>query len=90
MDSREISDLLLGDKPEKRDKWFELFKDPVWIPKYNMNWEETRDEPYKKLKQVMSSGIMSVKDFFNDPKNIFLAHEMIAQCDGSTVVKLTV
>ena len=40
--------------------------------------------------KTMQSGIVSVKDFYNDPKNIFLAHEMIAQLDGSTVTKFTV
>ena len=90
MNKQEISDLLLGDDPAKREKWFELFKDPVWVPRYNMNWEETRNEPFKKLTKVMKSGIISVKDFFTDPKNIFLAHEMIGQCDGATVTKFTV
>lgn len=49
MDSREISDLLLGDDPAKRGKWFDLFKDPVWIPKYNMDWDQTRDIPFTRL-----------------------------------------
>ena len=55
-----------------------------------MDWETTRDEPFKKLRFVQKSGIVSVKDFFTDPKNIFLAHEMISQLDGATVTKFTV
>ena len=90
MDKQELSNLILGDDPAKVGKWFELFKDPVWVPRYNMNWTETRDEPFKKLTKVMKSGIVSVKDFFNDPKNIFLAHEMIGMLDGATVTKFTV
>ena len=90
MDRQEVSDLLLGDDPAKRQKWFDLFKDKVWVPRYNMDWEQTRHEPYLKLKKTMQSGIISVKDFFTDPKNIFLAHEMIAQLDGSTAIKVTV
>merc|ERR1712086_143065 len=43
-----------------------------------------------RLRAVLDSGLVSVKDFFNDPKNIFLAHEMIAQLDGSTAIKFTV
>lgn len=78
MDKQELSDMVLGDDPAKVPKWFELFKDPVWIPKYNMTWEETRDEPMKKLRAVAKSGLVSVKDFFKNPKNIFLAHEMIS------------
>ena len=90
MDKQQLSDMLLGDDPKKRDKWFELFKNQVWIPKYNMDWETTRDEPFKKLIYTMKSGIVSVKDFFTDPKNIFLAHEMIAQLDAATSTKFTV
>lgn len=31
-----------------------------------------------------------MKDFFKNPKNIFLAHEFISQVDGATVIKFTV
>ena len=78
MDKQELSNLMLGDDPSKREKWFKLFEDPVWKPRYNMDWETTRDEPFKKLRYVQKSGLVSVKDFFSDPKNIFLAHEMIS------------
>jgi hypothetical protein len=60
MDKQEISDLLLGDDPAKRDKWFNLFKDKVWVPKYDMDWEETRNEPFLKLVKTMDTGIISV------------------------------
>lgn len=85
-----MSDIILGDDPKKVAKWFKLFEDPAWIPRYNVNWEETRAHPMARLQTVLDSKIVSVKDFFTDPKNIFLAHEMIAQLDGSTVIKFTV
>lgn len=44
----------------------------------------------KRLQSVMDSKIVSVRDFFNDPKNIFLAHELLAQLDAATVTKFTV
>ena len=78
MNKKELSDIILGDDPAKVGKWFELFKDRVWIPRYNMDWEQTRAEPMARLQKVLQSGLVSVKDFFNDPKNIFLAHELIA------------
>ena len=78
MDKQELSELILGDDPAKVPKWFELFKDPVWVPRYNMSWTQTRDEPLKRLRMVAKSGLVSVKDFFTNPKNIFLAHEFIA------------
>jgi len=43
-----------------------------------------------RLRKVMQSKLVSVKDFFKNPKNIFLAHEMIAQMDSSTCTKFTV
>lgn len=52
MDKQELSNLMLGDDPSKREKWFKLFEDPVWKPRYNMDWETTRDEPFKKLRYV--------------------------------------
>jgi hypothetical protein len=78
MNKEELTKLILGDDPSKIPKWMELFSDPVWVPKYNMTWTETRDEPLKKLTAVKNSGLVSVRDFFNNPKNIFLAHELIA------------
>ena len=78
MDKSEISSLMLGDDPAKTPKWFKMFEDPVWVPKYNMTWDETRDEAYKKLKKVQESGLVSVRNFFDNPKNIFLAHEFVA------------
>ncbi len=78
MDKQEIRNLILGDDPSKVEKWFELLKDPVFIPKYNMDWDETRERPMQRLKKVAESGIVSVKDFFKNPKNIFLAHEFLS------------
>jgi acyl-CoA oxidase len=90
MNKTELSDLLFGDDPSKREKWFEMFKDPVFVPRYNMDWETTRNEPYKKLIHTMKSGLVSVKDFYHDPKNIFLAHELLGQLDAATATKFTV
>jgi len=39
---------------------------------------------------VVKSGIVSVRNFFNDPTNIFTAHEMIGSIAGSTATKFTV
>lgn len=36
------------------------------------------------------SGLVSVTDFLTDPKNIFTAHEFIAQVDPSAGIKFTV
>ena len=78
MNKNELRELILGDDMDKVAKWHQLFKDPVFVPKYNTDWEETRDLPMKRLRKVAESGLVSVKDFFKNPKNIFLAHEFLA------------
>jgi acyl-CoA oxidase len=49
-----------------------------------------RENAYRTLKKVADSGIVSVQNFFNDPTNIFTAHEMLGTIDGSTATKFTV
>lgn len=50
MDTKELGNALLGIPPSKRDEWFKLLKDPVFIPVYNYKtWEETRDHPLRKM-----------------------------------------
>jgi acyl-CoA oxidase len=91
MDTKELADLLFGYKTEKRDEWFQLLKNPEFVPKYNYHsWHETREHPYRKLKAVIDSKIVSVKDFIHEPHNIYTAHEMLGMVCGSTVVKFTV
>ena len=82
--------IILGDKQEKRDKWFELFKDPVFAPRYNAPLLEHRQDAFKKLKKVIDSKVISVLDFQNDPTNIFTAHEFMGQVDPSAGIKMTV
>ena len=58
-------------------EWHALFKDPAFIPKYNMDWDETRERPMQRLRKVAQSGLVSVKDFFKNPNS----SSMI--CDGT-------
>jgi acyl-CoA oxidase len=91
MDSKELGDALLGIPSTKRDEWFQLLKDPVFIPVYNYKtWDETREHPLRKMQAIAKSKIVSVKDFGHNPSNIFAAHEFIAMVDGSLAVKFTV
>ena len=87
---QEFADILFGDAVSKRDKWLQILKDPVWIPKWNVSLDETRNEAYKMLQKVTSSNIVSVTDFIHDPTNIFTAHEFLGQVAPSTGVKFTV
>ena len=49
---QEIADLFFYDKPAKRDKWMELFRDPLWQPIYEAPLSAHRDLAYKQLKKV--------------------------------------
>ena len=87
---QEFADVLFGDKPEKRARWFEAFKDPVWIPRYNISLNDQREDAFKKLKKVTENKLISVQDFGCDPTNIFTAHEFMGQVDPSAGTKMTV
>ena len=91
MNTTELGDVLLGVDPKKRDQWFEILKHPEFKPIYNYpNWTETREHPLRKLQVIAKSKVVSVKDFINDPHNIFTAHEFIAMTDGALGIKFTV
>ena len=36
MNKQEFADVIFGDDPNKRQLWFDLLKDPVFIPRYNL------------------------------------------------------
>ena len=49
-----------------------------------------RDRAYAQIKKVTDSGLVSIFDFQNDPKNIFTAHEMLGLINGNLATKFTV
>jgi acyl-CoA oxidase len=81
---------LFHDEYSKKEKWFELFKDPIWTPVYNVPLAAERERAYKQLSFISKSNLVSVRNFINDPTNIFTAHEMIGGVSGSTATKFTV
>ena len=85
-----LRDLLFGDKIEKRAKWEKLFNDPVFTKKYLVSLDQQREVAYARIKRVCDEGLVSIFDFQNDPMNIFTAHEMLGQVDGSLATKFTV
>lgn len=36
MDRREFETLIFGDKFEKREGWYKLFEDKMWVPEWNV------------------------------------------------------
>lgn len=89
-DLEKMTKILDNNNFETRDKLKELFKDELFTPKYNISLDEERDLAYQRLKKVCDLKTVSVKDFWNNPKNIFTAHELNGMADGSLCTKFTV
>tara|TARA_A100001015_G_scaffold267936_1_gene318406 strand:- start:886 stop:2811 length:1926 start_codon:yes stop_codon:yes gene_type:complete len=75
---------------QNRKKLKNVFKNKIFKPKYNLSLNEERDIAYDRLKMICDSRVVSVKDFWNNPTNIFSTHEITGMCDGSLCTKLTV
>jgi len=89
-DAKESSKLLDHHNHDTREGLRNLFKDPLFTPKYNVTLDQERQLAYDKLKKICDSGLFSVKDFWTNPRNIFAAHEITGMMCGSTTTKLTV
>jgi len=85
-----IKELLDHDNFEKRHKLRELFKDPIFIPQYNISLENERELALMRLKKICDSKLFSIRDFYDNPLLIFAAHEISGLCDGSMATKMTV
>jgi acyl-CoA oxidase len=75
---------------ENKIKLKNVFKDKIFTPRYNLSLEDERELAYTRLKKICDAKVISVKDFWNNPKNIFAIHEVTGMCDGSLTTKLTV
>lgn len=89
-DKKESANFLDHHNHDTREGLRKLFKEPIFVPKYNMSLDEERQLAYDRLKRICDSGLFSVKDFWNNPRNIFAAHEITGMVDPSTTTKLTV
>ena len=88
--TNKMTTLLYEHNFDTRDKLKELAKDPLFVPRYNISLKDERQLAYDRLKKVCSLGIVSVKDFLTNPRNIFAVHEMLGMIDGSLCTKFTV
>jgi acyl-CoA oxidase len=82
--------LLDNNNRKTRNKLKNLFKKDVYKPRYNLSLNQERDLAYERLRKLCKLNVVSVKDFWDNPKNIFTTHEVAGMCDGSLCTKLTV
>jgi hypothetical protein len=61
--SNYLRDMLFGDKLEKREKWFELMKKPIFTPKYQLTLDEQRELAMKRIQVVADAKLFSIFDF---------------------------
>ncbi|KAJ3319820.1 acyl-Coenzyme A oxidase [Boothiomyces sp. JEL0866] len=78
------------DNREKRQRFKEFLKDPIFIPRYDASLRYEREIALERLKRVADAGFISVFDFERNPLNIFAAHEVCGNVEGSFTTKMTV
>ena len=55
----------------------ETFNDKIFVPVYNISLRESKELALERLKKVISTKVVSIRDFLTDPRNIFTVHEMV-------------
>lgn len=85
-----INNALNYSNKSTRDSMTELVTQPLFTPVYDMSIRDQKDLALKRLKEVVSKRLVSVKDFRTNPDNIFTMHEMLGFVDGSLATKFTV
>jgi len=71
-----FQELLDHDHLKERNALRELFKDPVFIPRYNISLEEERRLALVRLQKICQACLFSIQDFHTNPLRIFAAHEI--------------
>lgn len=68
----------------------QILKDNIFTPVYDISLRQQKELALSRLKKIMSTKIVSVRDFLIDPENIFTTHEMLGYADQSLATKFTV
>jgi acyl-CoA oxidase len=63
--------------PETRDKIFNLVKDPLFTPVYDISIRNEKELAQQRLKVISSAKAVSIRDFLTNPENIFTMHEIV-------------
>jgi acyl-CoA oxidase len=62
---------------ETKEKFFEIVKDPLYTPVYDVSLRNQKVLSQKRLKEISKANLVSVKDFRTNPENIFTMHELV-------------
>jgi acyl-CoA oxidase len=55
----------------------ETFNDKIFVPVYDISLRNSKELALERLKKVISTKVVSIRDFLTNPKNIFTVHEMV-------------
>ena len=88
--SLKLQHILEPDNQATRQKLRELFKDPLFLPKFTLTLDQQREIALERLRKICEAKVISVFDFERNPLNIFTVHELVGMVDGSVATKLTV
>ena len=75
--SKTIETSLNSVNRETRQKFIEIVKDPLFTPIYDISIRNQKELAQQRLKKIAESKLVSVRDFKNDPENIFTMHELV-------------
>ena len=63
--------ILENDNQDKRAKFKDFLKDPIYIPRFDISLRYERELALERLKRIAEAGFISVYDFERNPLNIF-------------------
>jgi len=87
----ELRRILDHDNIAMRDRLRELLQnDPVFVPRYHLSLSQERELALCRLRKFTETQLFSVRNFHDNPRAIFAAHELAGFADGSMATKMTV
>lgn len=75
---KELRRILDHDNIAMRDVLRQLLEsDPIFIPQFHLSLPQERELALQRLKKFTDTKLFSVKNFIDNPRAIFAAHEMV-------------
>lgn len=75
-DIQKLNELLEPDNRKTRQSLRDIFKDPIFIPRYDVSLRYERELALERLLKISQAKVFSVTDFETNPLNIFAGKEI--------------
>lgn len=86
----DIAKVLDHDNHQMRTELRKFLSNSTMAPRYNIRLEDEREISLEQLQKICDAGFISVRDFGDNPRRIFAAHEISSIVEPSMTVKMTV